>query len=204
LPGTVPAFHYFFYLKAAQSVFFAFGFVFLLEFLMGRIKALRPEPIQGRLIVIAILLCAFIYYPFYRNRQDFVFYRTQNLLMDKETDKIAAYNYILNNVPLDKVFLSEENTSIFPVMATARKMVSSGITYSNPYVDFWQRENARNSMLSYLKTDRPDSAKKLFDDYQVNYVILTNANFANPAGLSGFDSRLVYKNGSYSIYCIKQ
>jgi hypothetical protein len=203
LPGTVPAFHYFFYLKAAQSVFFGFGLVFLLDFLIGYMKALRPEPIRSRIIILAILLYAIIYYPFYRNRQDFVYFRTQNLLQDKETDKIATYNYILNNIPQNKVVLCEENTSIFPVMATARKMVSSGITYSNPYVDFTQRENARRSMLAYLKTGQPAAAKNLFDDYQVSYVLLSNANFEKAAGLSGFDSRLVYKNGSYSLYFIE-
>jgi hypothetical protein len=204
LPGTVPAFHYFFYLKAAQSVFYGFGLVFLLNLLFGRIKALHSEPTRSRMISLAILLCAIIYYPFYRNRQDFVFFRTQNLLEDRETDKIATYDYILNNVPQEQVILCEENTSIFPVLATARKMVSNGITYSNPYLDFWQRENARNSMLSLLKTGQPVSAKKLFDDYEVSFVLLSNANFREPASLPGFDSRLIYKNGSYSLYCIKR
>jgi hypothetical protein len=204
LPGTVPAFHYFFYLKAAQSVFFGFGLVFILEFIFDRIKVLKTEPIHSRILALTILLCAIAYYPFYRSRQDFVFYRTQNLLIDRETDKIATYNFILDSVPLDKVILCEENTSIFPVMATARKMVSNGITYSNPYVDFWQRENARNGMLSYLKTEQPAAARKLFDDYQVSYVLLSNAGFKDPAGLPGLDSRLVYKNGSYSLYCIKR
>jgi hypothetical protein len=204
LPGTVPAFHYFFYLKAAQSVFYGLGLVFLLDWLLMRIKAFRPEPIHSRILALIILLCAFAYYPFYRDRQDFVFYRSQNLLIDKDTDEIATYYYILNNVPPEKVILCEENTSIFPVMATARKMVSNGITYSNPYVDFWQRENARNSMLSYLKTGQPVLAKKLFDDYEVSFVLLSNANFREPASLPGFDSRLIYKNGSYSLYYIKR
>jgi hypothetical protein len=203
LPGTVPAFHYFFYLKAAQSVFYGLGLVYLLNFLLNRIKALRTEPIHSRMIALAILLCAIIYYPFYRNRVDFVYFRTQNLLIDKDTDRIATYQYILNDIPLENVILSETTTDVFPVMPTARKMVCTAVTYSNPYVDFSQRENARNSMLSYLKTGQPAAAKQLFDDYQVSYLLLTNANFENPAGLSAFKSRLVYKNGSYSLYCIK-
>jgi hypothetical protein len=203
LPGTVPAFHYFFYLKAAQSVFFGFGLVYLLEFLIGYLKALRPEPIRSRIILLAILLYAIIYYPSYRNRQDFVFFRTQNLLQEKATDKIATYNYILNNIPQDKVVLCEDSTSIFPVMATARKMVSNGITFSNPYLDFMQRENARLNMLSYLKTGQPAVAKNLFDNYQVSYVLLSNANFGKAAGLSDLDSRLVYKNLSYSLYLLE-
>lgn len=203
LPGTVPAFHYFFYLKAAQSVFYGFGLVFLLEFLFSRIKPLQSSVVRHRLLILAVLVCAVIYYPFYRNRQDFVFFRTQNLLMDKDKDRIMTYDYILNNIPPEKVILCEENTSIFPVMATARKMVSNGITYSNPYVDFWQRENARNDMLSYLKTGRPTAAKQLFDDYRVDYILLSSANFQDPGTLPGFDSRLVYRNGSYSLYCIK-
>ena len=175
----------------------------LLDLVLARINSLRTQRTRELVFAGAVLACAIAYYPFYRNRQDFVFYRTQNLLMDKETDKIMTYDYILKNVPYDKVILCEENTSIFPVMATARKMVSNGITYSNPYVDFWQRENARNSMLSYLKTGQPDSAKQLFDNYQVNFILLSNATFKTPDTLPGFNGRLVYKNGSYSLYCIK-
>ena len=35
LPDTIPAFHYFFYLKTLQSVFFAFGFMYLFNWVIG-------------------------------------------------------------------------------------------------------------------------------------------------------------------------
>jgi hypothetical protein len=87
------------------------------------------------------------------------------------------------------------------MMPTARKMVCIGIPYSNPYVDFWQRHNDRDSMLAALKTGLPADAKQLFDKYEVNYILLSNADFGVPS-TSGLDLRLQFKTDSFSLYRI--
>jgi len=201
LPATVPSFHYYFYLKAAQSVFFALGLTFLIQWAARKWSALRTPSLQGYIYLIPILVYAAAYFPIYRNRRDFTFFREKNLEQNKYTDRISAYEYIVKNIPQDNVILCEENTELFPLMPTARKMVCIGIPYSNPYVDFWQRQSARDSMLASLKTGQPAGAKQLFDKFEVNYILLSNATFGSPA-TPGLQTKLEFKTDSFSLYRI--
>jgi hypothetical protein len=201
LPATVPSFHYFFYLKSAQSVFFGLGFTFLIQLAIRKWSALRTPALQGYIYLILIFVFAAAYFPVYRNRRDFTWFREKNLEQNKYTDRISAYNYIVKNIPQNDVILCEEDTELFPLMPTARKMVCIGIPYSNPYVDFWQRQSARDTMLASLKTGQPAGAKQLFDKFEVNYILLSNATFGPPA-TPGLQTRLEFKTDSFSLYRI--
>jgi hypothetical protein len=200
LPGTVPAFHYFFYLKALQSVFFGFGFVFLVNLLLAFFTGRIPKKIGGILLVAIVLICAFAYFPFYKNRKDFVLLRGQAITKQNETDKIEVYNYIVNNIPSDKVILCEWDQSLFPVMATARKMVSINPTFSNPYLDYNERENARNSMLQLLKTGLPTSAKQLFSKYEVSFALLSRKDLGEYKEMPEILGEQVFKNGMFVLF----
>jgi hypothetical protein len=210
LPGTVPSYHYFYYLKALESVFFGFGLVFLLEkpvrsaagFLIARIPG-AGSWIACAVFILCIGLYVLIYYPFYKTRYDFGAIREMSIMAGKEKDKIEIYDYIRGHIPDDQVFLCEQETSIFPVMPTARKMVSIGITFSNPFVDFNKRENDRNNMLSYLKTGEPDSTKNLFSEYSVNYVLLRDSVLSEYKDLPLVHGQLTFKNKRYSLFHIE-
>ena len=84
-------------------------------------------------------------------------------------------------------------------MATGIKMVSIEIYFSNPYISYDKREKDRNDMISYLTTSAPLSAKKLFHDYRVNYVLLTNKNFEKYKNRSPVKSNVVFKNNSFTL-----
>jgi hypothetical protein len=204
LPVTVPSFHYFFYLKALQSVFYGFGLYFIARtmsdyFFKGNYSFDVTDRRFTRLFIISVLLCGLIYFPFYQKRYDFVHFRSLCLEKEKDTAQIQVYYYILDHIPADKVFLTEESTSLFPVMATARKMVSIGITFSNIYVDFWARERARNDMLSYLQKGQPSAARGLFKQYGVNYILLTNVNFPGFQNLHAITDSVCFRNDKYTI-----
>ncbi|HLK28588.1 MAG TPA: hypothetical protein VKT28_08405, partial [Puia sp.] len=92
----------------------------------------------------------------------------------------------------------------FPVMATARKMVSIAFTFSNPYLDFGKREDDRNNMISFLKTGEPAEAKKLFADYETDFVLLANDDFGRLKMDSSFLGSTVFKNQSFSIFSVKK
>lgn len=207
LPGTVPSFHYFFYLKALESVFFGFGLFFLAQPIVRGLankKLFSPsgqsEKTATHLFIALVLLCGIVYFPFYQKRYDFVTFR--NLCLEKAEDiaNINAYYFIRDHIPADGVFLCEQHTSIFPVMATARKMVSNGITFSNPYVNFGTRENARNEMLSYLKSGQPASASSLFPKYGVNYILLDNSELIDYKKVSLIPSSVCYQDNTYTIF----
>jgi len=181
LPGTVPSSDFFYYLKALQSVFFGFGFAFLISPLLTWVNKLISNQNEATaknyinsLFIASVLLCAIIYFPFYKNRYDFVHHRNQSIINENKKDDIGVYNYIMQNIPRDKVILCEDTTSIFPVMPTARKMVSIIGTFSNPYLSYFDKARDRLLLLSYLKKSQPLSAEelKLFDDYQVSYILL--------------------------------
>jgi hypothetical protein len=152
------------------------------------------------LLIIVIIVSSLIYYPFYIHRKDFIYQRQQAIDRQNNQGKIEVYNYILKNIPYDKVILCEPDASIFPVMATARKMVSINAAFSNPFIDFTKRDTDRNNMLLYLQSGQPVSRKQLFNDYDVSYVLLTNKNLKNYKILPSIFSQLLFKNEVYSIF----
>ncbi len=200
---TIPAFHYFFYLKALQSVFFAFGFLDLFgRFIaaIGRYTKLKFSANRTEtILVLFTLVYMIVYYPIYVKRTDFAEPREQALQKEKESDKLGVYDFIVNKVPLSDVLLCEHGLSLFPVMPTGIKMVSIETYFSNPYVSYDQREDDRNAMLSYLTTGEPSSAKKLFNDYKVNVVLLENKDFEQYKKPSFAKSDVIFKNNGYTI-----
>jgi len=208
LPDTIPAFHYFFYFKALQSIFFAFGFIWLFNLLIPFLanfskKNLSPK-LQTNLFVACILFYMLIYFPVYSNRWDFTDLRREALAKEQEKDKIDVYNFIVKSVPLDNVLLCAHGLSLFPVMPTGIKMVSIETYFSNPYVSYDQREDDRNKMLSYLKTATPDTAKKLFAEYKVGDVLLSNDSIAYYKEPAFATSNVIFKNTSYTILSFKE
>jgi hypothetical protein len=203
LPDTIPAFHYFFYLKALQSIFFGFGFIFLLNKLVNWVKGLNRKSFtikySDNLLIVAILLYALAYYPIYSNRADFTELREQAIQKGNEKDKIEVYHFISASVPLNNVLLCEHGLSLFPVMPTGIKMVSVETYFSNPYLSYDQRESDRNDMLSYLTTSAPESALKLFNSYNVSVVLLTNSDYARYKSPSFATSKVIFKNATYTM-----
>jgi hypothetical protein len=210
LPDTIPALHYFFYLKGVQSVFFGFGFIFLItpvirwiqEFIQKRYTSKFSIVLSSNLLVVFILLYTLIYYPIYSKRQDFVVPRQQALAKEKEKDKIEVYYFISEKIPLDSVLLCKHDQSLFPVMATGIKMVSVEVYFSNPYISYDKRESDRNDMISYLTTGLPASAEKLFSEYKVSYVLLPNKDFEYYKAPAFLTSHVIFKNNSFTLLSV--
>jgi hypothetical protein len=203
LPDTIPAFHYFFYLKALQSIFFAFGFIVIIQQLYKWALAIGKKKINKAMpksiFIAAILIYAAAYYPVYSNRYDFSELRQAAIDKGNEKDKIAVYDFITKNVPLNNVLLCEHDLSLFPVMPTAIKMVSVETYFSNPYISYDQRENDRNAMLSYLGTSAPISAARLFNSYNVSMVLLTNKDYAKYKAPAFVTDKVIFKNDSFTL-----
>jgi hypothetical protein len=212
LPGTVPSFHYFFYLKALQSVFFGVGFIFLVfpvikwaeDFIHKKKNIYRKKDYANIIFVMAVLICSCVYFPFYKNRGDFAIFREQAIIKENKKDEIGVHDYLLKNVSSDKVILCEKNPSIFPVMATARKMVSIAYTFSNPYLDFDKREEDRNNMLLFLKTGQPVSAKQLFGKYDVSFALISAKELSGYQTIPPMLGQAVFKNDSFTLFSLNK
>jgi hypothetical protein len=212
LPVTVPSFHYFFYLKALESVFFGMGLVWILKstvhWLSKRITANSVEnPIDrvGHIVwVTLILVFSLVYYPVYSRRSDFIDLRELALRKEADKPRLEVYYYLKDHISPDKVILCELGESMFPVMASGRKMVSTTFTFSNPFVDFEQREKDRNSMLSYLITGQPGSDKQLFTKYHVSYILLSSSLAPRLMPGLGLKNELVFRNESFILLSVTE
>ena len=98
LPDTIPAFHYFFYLKTLQSVFFAFGFMYLFNLGIGLKERLSKVKVTSKQMEYHLLFCvlfyAAVYYPIYSKRADFTLMKQESIAKGNEKDKIDIYNFI--------------------------------------------------------------------------------------------------------------
>lgn len=209
LPGSVPAFHYFFYLKSLQSVFFPFGLIFLGKKLWTWLHRAWPGSWQvlngtgsNPFFAAAILLIMVGDLPFYFKGEDFKLARKLAMGIAADTNKIAVYTFLLEHIPSDKVILCDQENSIFPVMASERKMVSGLSTFSNPFIDYNTREHDRTAMLNFLIHGAPASATQLFKKYQVNYILLNSNDVIELEKRMPLPGRLVYKNANYVILSI--
>ena len=208
LPGTVPSFHYFFYLKALQSLFFGFGLVGIWTWIGIWFKPKIESNSRSGIIwmmssiqlALIVALIAALYFPIYTKRFDFVNIREQSLKRASEHDRIDMYEYIVKNIPYEKVILSEDGeSSVFLVLPTARKMVSSSIQYSNPYLNFEEREYDRLHMLAFLRDGQPAAAKDLFKRYNASLVLLSNKSLDKYKNLESLCGPAIYSNRQYSL-----
>ncbi|MBS1668070.1 MAG: hypothetical protein JST58_11895 [Bacteroidetes bacterium] len=213
LPGTVPSYHYYFYLKMVEWVFFGFGFVFLTKWLVNAVVGFLTKQkyqfaaLYPAIIFSFLLLClAIVMYPSYQKRPEFVSMRNLSLVKERDKNKVELYHFILKDIPEDKVILCEamDTISLFPVMATARKTVAVAGTFSNPYVDFYERENDQTNMLLYLKNGEPVTAKHLFSKYDVDFVLLANKRAIDYHALEPMTGKIVFRNDGFVMYSIKK
>jgi hypothetical protein len=173
LPGIVPSFHFFFYLKALQPVFFSFGFIWIARMVFQKLSS---DEIHGTVlfswIAPSIMLgSVFFNYPAYSKNFDFNEEKILSLTKSNQTNAIDARSWIVENLPADDVILCEESTSVFPLLSTGRKLVAVSTTMSNPYVDFKRRHLDRTRMLvSLMKND--SSSEILLKNYHVDYLFL--------------------------------
>lgn len=200
LPQTVPNYHYFFYLKALQSVLYGFGLVWLLDSILRRITTVRASPLYASLFAQVMISCAFAYYPWYCQRADFADRRESSLEKARKVDRVEMYHYLVNRVPDDKVILCPEQESTFPVLASGRKMVCVSILWSNPYVDFQKRLQDDSVMLHYIETGQPATARHLFDEYKVSYVFLPNDQAAPATKATSLLGPPVMKDAKFTLF----
>ncbi|MFI5220200.1 MAG: ArnT family glycosyltransferase, partial [Bacteroidia bacterium] len=200
-PGLVPAFHFFFYLKALQSVLFGIGFIYLLQFVYRKIKKrnLKNEHLQAYTTLL-VLLVFLIYYPVYSKRQDFYFMREYGLKQSAASEEIEIYHWLLHNSSINVVIVCDEDFSCFPVMASGRKLVAVIATMSNPYVSYVKRNADRNLILNSLHSGSINNAKELLNEYSVKFILLENSKIKNETALENNFGEPIFKNNKFSIY----
>lgn len=186
LPSIVPAFHFFFYLKALSYVLFGYGVISIAQISWkalknngGLIKKLKLPSLNNRFqakakyVVYMLIIALLSAYIFYVYPQDKNLVKSRNISLSRmsKTHLVNAYYWIRQHTGGNDVFLCSNHFSMRVVAPAARKVVATHVFFSNPYVDFRERNRDRNRMIENLKTGSILSFVRLCKKYKIGYVI---------------------------------
>ena len=202
LPSIVPSFHYFFYLKAATAVLFGIGMVAVGEIIARGLAGVRDAavpPDRARAIAAGgCLLMVISYLPTYLTHSDFSTSR-RDALATMATDTPRFWSWLRCYVGPNDVILANNQDAATIVTAAGSKTVVMWVGFSNPYVPYGPRADARTRMYAALDTGDVETFKALAREYQVTYVLTSgdrSERFARTApdglrlALAGSDRRL--------------
>lgn len=183
LPSLVPSFHFFFYVKAALPLLFAVGLGVVAE-RAARLRVGPRWPADGwaDALCLALLLLGA---PTYLARPDFAESR-QDALDTSASDQVRAALWLREHAePWSVALASNYDAAVIPGPAGV-KVVAAFNAYSNPYVDWDVRAQARNQLYAALDAGNDEEFARIADRYGVRYVIARDrraaAYGANPAG----------------------
>jgi len=186
LPLIVPAYHFFFYLKALSYVLFGYGAVILAGMLGNALekrftfaakwrqlksaKYLKLKPVFYLLLAgigAAYVVTVYPHSEWLLKSKDAAFHKMTDTLA------IKSYYWIRENTKPDDVFLCRDRFSMRVVGPAARKVVATHPYFSNPYVDYDQRNKDRVKMFKCLKSGEAAHFFRLCKKYKVKYVMGT-------------------------------
>jgi len=108
--------------------------------------------------------------------------RAQSRTMYQGPDQRLMLKWIANYSEPLAVFAAPDNIGFSIVAAAGRRVVAVDPFFSNPYVEWAPRSDARNDLIHALSHGDCDRFRALASPYQVNYVIVRSD--VTPRGLS--------------------
>jgi hypothetical protein len=206
LPMSVPAFHFYFYLKGALAVGFGVVVVEVLRRAVGLSSgALHGSANTSRTALasagVVVFLVAAVY-PSYAHRSDLAIVRTRCLVRMADTSATDMYSYLVHNVPWEAVVLCDEELSTAVVMASARKTVATSSSMANPYVAPGPRQAAREAMLQALEHPAPEM-EGLLDEYEVTHLLVREADVGRMPEIPRWFPRTAYADAGYVLFSRK-
>ena len=185
IPTLLPAHHFLFYFRGAQTVLFGYGVAVLPGMLASGVRLLRTLPplshaeVRTRVetTVFAVLVVGIVigYYPAFAERDDFVGLRDQALDMYATPDSVNLFRWIRAYTVATDVFLAPDNVGLAIVGSAGRKLVAVDPFFSNPYVDWGARDAARRAMWESLAAGNCGRFHEVVEGYRVGYVILVQS-----------------------------
>jgi hypothetical protein len=174
LPALVPWFHFYFYLKAAETVLFGYGVIKLFELLLAlskRVFDFTKFPALDVVPIVVLSAVTVMLFPSYLNRIDLAPARKYAIERGQKSAEIKAYHWIRKNTNKDDVFLATDYHSLFVINPAGRKTVCTKKEFSNPFVDFKKRDTDRNQMFKYLIENNFSEFQHLAAGYSLDFVI---------------------------------
>lgn len=183
LPGTVPSFHYFFYLKGALAVLAGLLVWHLFAWTWKRVRRMddaaslagRTKPVLVLFALVA-LACS-LAYPSYATRRDLWVNHNRDKAFLDDHDSLEMAERASQLLPWDAVVLCDEMLGSWPMLPTARHVVITASTFGNPYVDQHERATDGHRMLLGMQQPLNDT-DGLVAKYGVTNLLITRDDLA--------------------------
>lgn len=204
LPGIVPTFHFFFYLKGAMVVLI--GLVLWQFFAWSWSMVDRTTPMamvrhraKSVLVSFAItaLACTLVY-PSYATRRDLwvMYNRDMAFRDDRAGFQVAeALNRLL---AWEDVVLCEVEAGAWPMLPTARHVLVTEATFGNPYMDQVERTRDNGRLLEGMRHSLPDTPA-LLTKYKVTHLLIRPSDLGQMPLAKQWFPRELYANPGYIL-----
>jgi hypothetical protein len=173
LPVVVPAFHFYFLLRALACLAFGAGFM-VMSGVLARWWSRQPAAGQATAtsvaLVVTLLLSAALY-PDYLDREAFTSARRRAIEWQSSDDR-RAREWIRANTPPSAVFAAYDDDALRIVGAAGRKVICMDAYFSNPYLDRAPRADARDRLFAALVAGERDKFLEIARSYRVTHVLL--------------------------------
>jgi hypothetical protein len=173
LPVVVPAFHFYFLLRALACLAFGAGFMVMSGALgrwWSRQAAAREVTATGVAMIVTLLLSAALY-PDYLDRESFTSARRRAIEWQSSDDR-QTREWIRANTSRDAVFAAQDDDALRIVGAAGRKVVCMDPYFSNPYLDRAPRADARDRLFAALVAGERDKFLEIARSYRVTHVLI--------------------------------
>ena len=210
IPTILPAHHFLFYARGAQTLLFGYGVAALPGILAAGVRFLKrapplPQPAAwgrvGKAVFTVVVVGIVVgHYPAFVAREDFVGLRERALDMYATRDQVDLFQWLRTQAEATDVFLAPDNVGLAIVGPAGRKLVVVDSFFSNPYLDWGDRDAARRAMWESLATGRCDRFHEVVEGYRVSHVILVES--VTPAAddiLRTCDLEPTFWTGQYTV-----
>jgi len=210
LPQVVPGHHHLMGLGGIKAALFGIGLYAVVSSLAPRVSAARVAGhVTALTITVALLL------PAYAKVLDFFTPHDFGWHTNSFDDRRKCVDWIVAHCPPESVFLCDEQHSIRLVLPSGRKAVQNLDIFSNPYVPYEPRMQAKFAMYRALRSRDWDAFRTEAATYHVTHLLALDAALLQDN--SGADRlsveeitqlappgmRLVYHEDGIGIFLIK-
>ncbi len=180
IPGFVPAHHFLFYLRAAESILFGAGAMALSGFIVAvivrliRHRSSWPPSVRTfveRGVLIAMLALLMVWaYPLYLEREDFNGLPQESMAFGQNADLVGGYHWLRANTQPADVLLTSDRLATYVAGPAGRKIVAGDSFFANPYVDWKSRATDRDAMFGQLMAGQCDEFQSLAEKYHATLI----------------------------------
>lgn len=207
LPQINPGYHYVLYLITAGHLFFGVGLVALVDALIARAGqhvSILPQPtnlLRSFCVAALVIVLLAANYRDFRVWHGFTRDHSVALRRLEQFDDFAPYRWIADNVAPGTVFLCNDRPGLYCVAPAGGRVVANDPYFSNLYVPYEPRAEAREILWKALKSRDEATFRKIALEYRVAYVLAEGEqrNWVPQPGLEA-----VFTSKQYTIYRIAE